>query len=133
MPSRSRVEAFVALVERAKYVEALEQFYHPHASMQDNQQPPRVGLERLIADERATMARFATMQTDAVTDLLIDGDKVTIRWKFTFTPAEGPPMVMEELTLQRWEGDRIAEERFFYDPRQTRPQSAPSVAPVAAS
>src|ERR1700744_3319752 len=124
MPARERVEAFVALVEGAHYVEALEQFYHPGATMQDNQQPPRVGLERLIADERATMARFAHMQTDPVTDLLIDGDKVMIRWRFTFTPAEGPPMIMEELTLQRWDGDRVAEERFFYDPRQTRPPVA---------
>ena len=31
---------------------------------------------------------------------------------------------MEEVALQRWEGDRIAEERFFYDPRQTRPAAA---------
>jgi ketosteroid isomerase-like protein len=124
MPARERVKAFVALVEQAKYVDALEQFYHPHATMQDNQQPPREGLERLIADERATMARFAHMKTDPVTDLLIDGDKVMIRWKFTFTPAQGSPMVMEELSLQRWEGDRVAEERFFYDPRQTRPPVA---------
>ena len=124
MPTRDRVEAFVALVEAANYVEALEQFYHPHASMQDNQAPPRLGLERLIADERATMARFAHMKTDPVTDLLIDGDKVMIRWKFTFTPSEGPATVMEELTLQRWDGDRVAEERFFYDPRQTRPPVA---------
>lgn len=121
MPSRDRVQAFIALVERAHYVEALEQFYHPDATMQDNQQPPRLGLERLIADERATMARFQTMKTDKVSDLLIDGDKVMIRWKFTFTPAQGPPMVMEEITLQRWAGERIADERFFYDPRQTRP------------
>ena len=121
MPSRDRVAAFVALVEAARYVEALEQFYHPDASMQDNQQPPRVGLDRLIADERATMGRFATLRTDPVTDLLVDGDKVMIRWRFTFTPPGGPPMVMEEIALQRWVGERIAEERFFYDPRQTRP------------
>jgi hypothetical protein len=120
MPTRERVQAFVALVEAARYIEALEQFYHPHATMQDNQQAPRVGLERLIADERATMARFARMQTDPVTDLLIDGDRVMIRWRFTFTPAEGPPVIMEELSLQRWDGERVAEERFFYDPRQTR-------------
>jgi ketosteroid isomerase-like protein len=124
MPTRERVQAFVALVEGAHYVEALEQFYHPDASMQDNQRPPRVGRDLLIADERATMARFASMKTDPVTDLFVDGDKVVIRWRFTFTPSEGPPMVMEEIALQRWAGDRIAEERFFYDPRQTRPAAA---------
>ena len=53
----------------------------------------------------------------------IDGDKVMVRWRFTFTPGEGPPMVMEEIALQRWAGDRIAEERFFYDSRQTRPEA----------
>ena len=124
MPTRERAQAFVAMVEAAKFVEALEQFYHPDASMQDNQQAPRQGLKRLVADERATMARFATLTTDTVTDLLVDGDKVMIRWRFTFTPAQGPPMIMEELALQRWAGDRIAEERFFYDPRQTRAPSA---------
>jgi ketosteroid isomerase-like protein len=123
MPTRERVLAFVALVERAQYVEALEQFYHPDASMQDNQQPPRLGRDRLIADERATMARFVAMKTDPVTDLLIDGERVMIRWRFTFTAPDGPPMVMEELALQRWAGDRITEERFFYDPRQTRPSA----------
>jgi hypothetical protein len=81
MPSRERVAAFVATVEDARYVEALEEFYHPDASMQDNQQPPREGRARLIADERATMASFALMRTDPVEDLLIDGDKVMIRWK----------------------------------------------------
>lgn len=121
MPSRERVQAFVSLVEQARYVEALEQFYHPHATMQDNQNDPRVGLAAHVANEKAVMARFAHMATDPVTDLLIDGDKVTIRWRFVFTPAEGPPLIMEELTLQRWDGDRIAEERFFFDPRQLRP------------
>jgi ketosteroid isomerase-like protein len=121
MPARDRVAAFVAAVEAGRYVEAIEDFYHPDASMQDNQPPPRVGRDRLVADERATMAMFATMKTDPVEDLLIDGDRVMVRWRFTFTPAEGPAMIMEELALQRWDGDRIAEERFFYDPRQTRP------------
>ena len=128
MPTRERVLDFVALVERAQYVEALEQFYHPDASMQDNQQQPRSGRDRLVAEERATMARFASMKTDPVTDLLIDGDKVMIRWRFTFTPADGPSMVMEELALQRWAGERIAEERFFFDPHQTRPTAGHATA-----
>ena len=35
--------------------------------------------------------------------------------------ADGPPVITEEFSLQRWESERIADERFFYDPRQTRP------------
>ncbi len=31
---------------------------------------------------------------------------------------------MEELALQRWRGERIAEERFFYDPASIQPIAA---------
>ena len=121
MPSRERVLALVAMVEKAQFVEAIEEFYHANASMQENQDPPRVGREALAAEERATMARFKSMTTRPVETLLIDGDLVVIRWTFEFTPPAGPPIVLEELALQRWEGDRIAHEQFYYDPRQTRP------------
>jgi ketosteroid isomerase-like protein len=123
MPARERVQALVAMVEAGRFVEAIEEFYHPDAAMQENLAPPRVGRDRLVADEKATMARFATMHTHPVDTLLVDGDRVVIRWRFEFTPAEGPPMRLDELALQRWDGDRIAEERFYYDPRQTRPQT----------
>ena len=33
---------------------------------------------------------------------------------------DGKRFRMEELSLQRWRGDRISEERFFYDPEQRR-------------
>ena len=34
-----------------------------------------------------------------------------------FTGKDGRRMHMEELAWQRWEGERIAQEEFFYDPR----------------
>lgn len=43
-----------------------------------------------------------------------------IRRTFVFTRHDGRSFRMEELALQRWRGERIAEERFFYDPAQTR-------------
>lgn len=57
MPSRERVEAFVALVEQDKFVEAMQEFYSDDATAQENDQPPRVGLQNLIAHERAALAR----------------------------------------------------------------------------
>jgi hypothetical protein len=32
-------------------------------------------------------------------------------------------MEMEELAYQRWEGERVAEEKFFYDPAQLTPKT----------
>lgn len=41
-----------------------------------------------------------------------------IRWIFVFTGHDGRTRRMEELAWQRWEGERIAQEEFFYDPAQ---------------
>jgi hypothetical protein len=121
MPSRARVDAFVAMVVSGRHDQAILDFYHRDASMQENQDPPRRGRDRLVTEERATMARFSAIRTEILEDPMIAGERVAIRWRFTFTPAEGEPRAMEEVALQRWAGERIAEERFFYDPRQLRP------------
>jgi hypothetical protein len=55
MPSRQTVQALIAMVEQGQYVEAIEQFYAPHASMQENSQPPRRGRDVLVAYERAVI------------------------------------------------------------------------------
>jgi hypothetical protein len=39
---------------------------------------------------------------------------------------------MEELAYQRWVGERIAEEQFFYDPAQLRPSAVPLREPASS-
>jgi hypothetical protein len=46
--------------------------------------------------------------------------------QFDFEWLDGSTTHMEELAWQRWEGERIAEETFFYDPAQRVPRPAPS-------
>ncbi|MFI5445488.1 nuclear transport factor 2 family protein [Polaromonas sp. UC242_47] len=116
MPSRQTVQDFIALVEQGQYLEAIEQFYAPDASMQENSQPPRRGRETLLAYERAVMAACSAMRTLPVESWLVDGDFVVIHWVFEFTRLSGKTMRIDELAHQRWLGDKIVEERFFYDP-----------------
>lgn len=116
MPSRQTVQDFIALVEQGRYLDAIEQFYAPDASMQENSQPPRRGRETLLAYERAVMAACSAMRTLPVESYLVDGDFVVIHWVFEFTRLSGKTMRIDELAHQRWQGDKIVEERFFYDP-----------------
>ena len=51
----------------------------------------------------------------------LNGDHVVIRWIFEFTWKDGSTGRIEELAYQRWEGERIAQEQFFYDPSQFAP------------
>lgn len=118
MPSERTLEAFMSQVEAGDFVGALEAYYHPDAQTQENGQAPRVGLETLIGAERMVMAGCKTIAAQRLAPPLANGDLVAIRWRFEFTPHAGDPRVLEEVAFQTWRGERIAEEKFFYDPAQ---------------
>ena len=120
MPSREHDDAFVRMVEAGEYVEAMEAYYAADATAQENNEPPRVGLPALIAHERKTLATAGRAQARCLVPPIIDGDTVVLHWEFVFPSTAGAALRLEELALQTWRGDKLASERFFYDPRQLR-------------
>jgi len=124
MPSPQTLERFIAMVERNDHAQACELFYTEHSTMQENQGSPRVGRDAHVANERQVMARAESVTSTCVRPVLVNGDHVVIRWIFQFTWRDGSVTRMEELAWQRWEGERIAEETFFYDPAQRVPHRA---------
>ena len=121
MPSQQTLERFIARVEENLHADAIEEFYAPHATMQENDLPPRVGRDVLLANERAVLARARSVKSKCVRPVFVNGDRVVVRWIFEFEFKDNTRIRMEELAYQRWEGERIAEEKFFYDPRQLQP------------
>lgn len=133
MPTAATLEAFIARVVSNAHVEAIEEFYTEGASMQENFDTPRVGRELLVARERAALARSAAVYSECVRPVFVDGDHVVIRWIFEFTGQDGTVGRMEELAYQRWEGERIAQEQFFYDPKQLAPRPGAAAIEVRAA
>jgi hypothetical protein len=86
--------------------------------MQENQMAPRVGRDAHAANERKVLARAKTLSSKCVRPVFVSGDRAVIRWIFHFEWRDGTFTHMEEIAYQRWEGERIAEETFFYDPAQ---------------
>jgi hypothetical protein len=122
MPKIETLERFVARVEENAHAEAVEEFYTEHSSMQENQSPPRIGRNAHIANERKVLSRAKNLTSKCVRPFFVNGDHVVIRWIFHFDWLDGSVTDMEELAYQRWEGERIAEETFFYDPAQRIPK-----------
>ena len=118
MPSLDTVESFARLVEGGRTVEAMVRFYAEHASMQENAAAPRVGKSVLIKHEQDALASIASMKATCIRPIFASGDLVVLRWVFEIQDKQGKTMSFEELAHQRWEGNLIAEERFFYDPAQ---------------
>lgn len=122
MPSLETLERFIARVEQNAHVEAIQEYYTENASMQENHSTPRVGREALVTNERRVLSRAETVQSTCVRPVFLSGNLVVIRWIFQFTWKDGSTTRMEELAYQRWEGERIAQEQFFYDPGQLTPK-----------
>jgi ketosteroid isomerase-like protein len=118
MPTKQTVEAFIATAVSGQHVEAIERFYAIDASMQENLNPPRKGLANLVANERAALARHREIATRPVDFYAIDGERVVIHWIFDFTTLDGQKFTLDEISMQRWANEKIAEERFYYDPAQ---------------
>ena len=122
MPTAGTLARFIARVEQNAHVEAIAEFYTADASMQENDAPPRRGREALVAHEARALARVASVRSECVRPVFVNGDLVVIRWIFEFCWKDGNSGRIEELAYQRWEGERIAQEQFFYDPSQYGPR-----------
>ena len=121
MPSPEVLARFIAKVESNAHAEAIEQFYAASASMQENDKPPRAGRDGLAARERKILARMRSVRSKCIHPVFVNADYVVIRWLFEFESLEGVKTRMDELAYQRWEGEQVVEEKFFYDPAQVAP------------
>jgi len=121
MPSNQTLERFITRVESNAHAEAIEEFYTPDASMRENFAEPRRGRDNLVATERSVLERTKSVKSKCVRPVFAQGNQVVIRWVFELAWKDGRRTRIEELAYQRWDGERIAEEQFFYDPAQLKP------------
>lgn len=115
MPSRKRVEQFIHAVVHGDHAEAIKDFYHADATMQENCEPPRRGRDNLITHEKKAMDRLQEMKTHPPKTVLVDGDDVMIMWTFDATDKKGVTRRLNEISHQLWSADGIMKERFVYD------------------
>jgi hypothetical protein len=115
MPSRARLNEFIAVVESGDHAGAIERYYAEDASMQENALAPRVGRDVLVTHEKAVLARMENVYSKCLSSL-VEGDRVAIHWNFVLTDKSGQVRRFDEIAWQEWRGDKIFRERFFYDP-----------------
>ncbi|HEY1810765.1 MAG TPA: nuclear transport factor 2 family protein [Kofleriaceae bacterium] len=125
MPTRETLDAFVAAVLSNRHDDAIAKFYTPDSTMQENADPPRKGRDANVAREHEVMTRAKAIHSAIEGPIFVSGDRVVIRWVFRFDLPDGTSFTMDELAYQRWDGELIAEERFYYDPAQ-RARRSPS-------
>ena len=120
MPTRERVAAFIATIEKRQFLEAIPEFYAEDMTARENGEPPRIGREAQIANEKRALA-LMRFEESRVGSYVVDGDRVAIHYVMDLVAPDGTQFHFEEIAYQTWVGDRIQSERYFYDPAQMAP------------
>ena len=115
MPDVTRVQELISLVEQGKILHAMQDFYADDVIMQDNRNPPTVGKAANLAREKAFGDAIALVHESRAESFLVNGDRAAIHWIFDFTSINGQRLRLDQVAYQTWRGDRIIQERFYYD------------------
>ncbi|WP_025741752.1 hypothetical protein [Aquimarina pacifica] len=121
MPTPALLEKFIHAVETTPHDTVIEKFYTEDASIQENQNTPRIGKKNLITNEQNMLKKATSVTSACVRPFFINNENVIIRWKFRFEWKDNSVSEIEEIAYQTWKGDKIMAEQFFYDPKQFIP------------
>lgn len=116
-PLEESVAQFVQLLRTGQTVRAIEQFYADEVVVFENRALARAGKTQCLAFERTQLASQPKtpefkLHAHAVN---LDTRRVFLEYTVRFMGPDGRPLRLDEVAVQRWEGAKITEERFYYE------------------
>ena len=117
---QDRVSGLIEYIQTGKILDAMTEFYHDDATMQENRNEPRVGLEANIEHEKKFLSQVKDFHGFGAAAVGVDesspgtGDVLVESW-LEFTNTEGTKVRLEQVSVTRWVDGKIKSERFYYD------------------
>jgi len=108
---KTAVEDVIAKVVGGKSLDAFDRYYADDVTMQENEQPPRVGKAACRAFEEDFLSKVKAMRTFAC---VISGDKAFIVYRIDVDHADLGTLKMSEVAIQEWSNGKVAREKFVY-------------------
>lgn len=112
---RARVHDLLDYISSGRILDAMTEFYDADASMQENANPPTVGLEANIEREKQFLANVKEFKGFSAKAVGVDGDTALIESVLDFIAQDGSEVSLQQVSVQRWRNGKIAHERFYYD------------------
>jgi ketosteroid isomerase-like protein len=117
MALSENLRELVSLCERGATLEAISRFYADDVVVFENHERARAGREACLAYESAALAALKEPAKLRAKAYAADAQSgvAFIEWVIRFLGEDGRPMRLDEVSVQRWAGGRIVEERFYYE------------------
>jgi ketosteroid isomerase-like protein len=105
------------MMAQGKMLEAFDKYYHKDVIMIESTGEIRKGKDanrKFQADFMGTVKEFHGAGIKSLTSNEKEGVTMVESW-MDLTFKDGKRSMMEEVAVQRWQGDQIANERFYYN------------------
>jgi hypothetical protein len=112
--SKAAVEDLIAKVVGGKALDAFDLYYADDVTMQENEQPPRVGKAACRAFEVDFLSKIKAVRTYVCDGYVISGNKAFIVYRIDADHAEWGTLKMSEVAIQEWSNGKVVREKFVY-------------------
>jgi SnoaL-like domain len=109
-----RVADLQRFIAEGRILQAMDEFYGPELVMQENQQPPCVGLAANRERERAFVAAVREWKGSRVLASAVAGDTSFVESELHFVLQDGTEVRQVQVSRARWRDGRIVDERFYH-------------------
>ena len=112
-----RVYDLVSYVRQGRIMDAMTEFYADDVVMQENNNPPTVGLAANLERERAFVAAVRRWNAFAVDAVAVDEArrKTLVQYRYELETTDGQTLRFDQVAVQTWRAGKIVHEKFYYD------------------
>ena len=112
-----RVRDLVGYIQQGRIIDAMYEFYAPDVRMQENDNPPTVGLEANVERERKFVDSVRQWKRFDVASIGVDAErgKAFVQSELEFDGVDGKTYRTDQIAVQAWRDGKIVHEKFYYD------------------
>jgi ketosteroid isomerase-like protein len=111
------------MIARGELIDAFEKYYHDDVVMVEATGEERKGKEANRKFQKEFLGMIKEVHGTGVNTVAVNdkGDKTIVESWMDVTMNDGHRSKMEEVAVQKWQGDKIIHERFYYNmPQQAQ-------------
>ena len=112
---QQRLNDLINHVRQGKIIEAMNEFYDKDTVMQDNANPPTMGLAANIEREKEFVSGVKEWKGLNITASGVGDNTTFYESTMDFIATNGQPFRMEQVSVAKWKNGKIVHERFYYD------------------
>ena len=111
---RRRAADLQRWISEGRIAEALDEFYAPDVAMQENTEPPCVGLPANKRREAEFVASVRAWKRFDVRAIAVEGDTSFVETVMDYVLDDGTAVHTEQVSRAKWRDGRIVHERFYH-------------------